>query len=135
MASAASLAIGARPPRRIDPPPVLFSAAGLASAALLLWTSGDPVFAGAFFAGLIGAAGILMLVRARPAAEPAEAAAGADLRLLRDALDSSGPSLAIGVSDGEGRVLCANRGWSAWFGADALPLALARAVPTARRDR
>jgi len=135
VAGAASLAIGGRRARRLDPPLVLFGLAGLASAALLLWAVGDPVFAGAFLAGLTGAGALLLLlVRAKPAAEAA-AEAAPDVQLLRDALDSAGPALAVAVTDAGGVPLCANRAWSAWFGADALPLALARAAPTARRDR
>ncbi|MEA3031204.1 MAG: two-component system, cell cycle sensor histidine kinase and response regulator CckA [Sphingomonadales bacterium] len=136
MASAASLAIGGRPPRRLDPSVVLFGLAGLASAGLLLWAVGDPVFAAAFLAGLIGAGGALLLVRRRPAAMAlASAETGQDLALLRDALDSAGPALALAVSDEGGRMISANRAWTGWFGADALPLALARAAPTARRDK
>jgi two-component system cell cycle sensor histidine kinase/response regulator CckA len=134
MASAATFAIGDRPrPRRLDLPLVLFALAGLASAALLLWAVGDPIFAGAFFAGLVGAGGVLMLVRGKPAPARA-AAAGPDVLLLRDALDSAGPSLGVALTDAEGRLICAGRAWSDWFGADALPPALARAAPTARRD-
>jgi len=136
MASAASLAIGDSGHRRLDLSLVLFGLAGLASAALLLWAVGDPIFAAAFLAGLIGAGGILLLVRRRPAlgvAAPAQA--GQDLALLHDALDGVGASLAAAVSDSEGRLICANRAWTGWFGADALPLALARAAPTARREK
>jgi two-component system cell cycle sensor histidine kinase/response regulator CckA len=136
MASAASLAIGGPTRRRPELALVLFGLAGLASAALLLWAVRDAVFAAAFLAGLTGAGGLLLLVRRRPAgATLAAAEAGQDLALLRDALDSAGASLALAVSDGDGRLISANAAWAGWFGADSLPLALARAAPTARRDK
>jgi two-component system cell cycle sensor histidine kinase/response regulator CckA len=136
MASAASFAVGGPSPRRFGLPLALFGLAGLASAALLLWGIRDPVFAAAFLAGLIGAGGLLLLIGRRPAAE-AEAAGSAmtDVAVLRDALDSAGPSQAVGLSDRGGNLFCASSAWAGWFGADALPLALARVASTARRDR
>jgi two-component system cell cycle sensor histidine kinase/response regulator CckA len=136
MASAASYALGGPSRRRVDLPLVLFGLAALASAALLLWAIHDPVFAAAFLAGLAGVGGVLLLVRRRPVAEAAAAGEGLpDIALLRDALESAGPAQAIGLSDREGNLFCANSAWSGWFGADSLPLALARVASTARRDR
>jgi two-component system cell cycle sensor histidine kinase/response regulator CckA len=132
MASAASFAGGA--PRRIDGAAILFVLAALASAALLLWAVESPLFAGAFLAGMIGVGGMLMLLR--PKAAPAHEAAIAeapDVRLLRDALDAS-VSGAAAITDAGGRLICASRSWTEWFGAESLPKALARAAPTARRD-
>jgi two-component system, cell cycle sensor histidine kinase and response regulator CckA len=133
MASAASLAGGGRAARRIDGPAILFLLAAFASAALLLWAVRSPLFAGAFLAGLVGAGGLLLLFRPRAvAAEEAGPAELPDVALLRDALDGGGGAAAL--TDGEGNLVCANRTWSEWFGADGLPGALARAAPTARRD-
>ena len=108
MASAADLA-GER--RGGLNPTLLFGLAAIASAALLLWAAGSPVFAGAFFAGLIGAGGLIAL-RSRPAAREAIAdPAGTDLALLRAALDCA--PLALALTDGEGGLICANATWSA----------------------
>jgi two-component system cell cycle sensor histidine kinase/response regulator CckA len=133
MASAASFPEGGRAPRRIDGAAILFVLAALGSAALLLWAVRSPVFAGAFLAGLIGAGGLLLLLRPRPApvAEAGQESAP-DVRLLRDALDQAGGAAAL--SDPDGNLVCANRIWSEWFGSASLPKALARAAPTARRD-
>ncbi|MBV9881784.1 MAG: response regulator [Sphingomonadaceae bacterium] len=136
MASAASYSFGGPGRRRVDLPLVLFGLAALASAALLLWAIRDPVFAGAFLAGLLGIGGVLLLVRRRPAHEVAGGGEDLpDIALLRDALESAGPAQAVGLSDREGNLFCANSAWGGWFGADSLPLALARVAPTARRDR
>ena len=101
---------------------------------MLLWAVGDPVFAGAFFAGLVGAGGVLLLVRGRPRLAAGGGRPAPDVLLLRDALDSAGPSLGVALTDADGSLICASRAWSDWFGADALPPALARVAPTARRD-
>jgi two-component system cell cycle sensor histidine kinase/response regulator CckA len=136
MASAASFAFRGPSPRRFGLPLVLFGLAGLASAGLLLWAIRDPIFAAAFLAGLIGIGGLLLLVGRRPAAAAeAEGTAMPDVALLRDALDSAGPSQAVGLSDLGGNLFCASGAWAAWFGADSLPAALARVASTARRDR
>ena len=136
MASAATLGFGARPARRLDLPLALFGLAALASAGLLFWAIRSPTFAAAFLAGLAGVGGLLLLVRRRPAADVVAGGEGApDLALLRDALDSAGPAQAIGLSDHLGNLFCASGAWAEWFGADSLPLALARVASTARRDR
>jgi two-component system cell cycle sensor histidine kinase/response regulator CckA len=122
MASAAPFASG-NGRRRIDLSIPLFGAAALASAALLLWAVGDRLFAGAFLAALIGAGAILAL--RRPAIAQATAAAPVDAGLLRAALDHAAPSLALALTDGEGRLISANRTWGTWFGAAAAPLDLA----------
>jgi two-component system cell cycle sensor histidine kinase/response regulator CckA len=133
MASAASFGEGARTPRRLDAASLLFVLAALASAALLLWAVRSPLFAGAFLAGLIGAGGLLLLLRPKAAAgEMTGDAAAPDVALLRDALDGAGGAAAL--TDGEGNLVCANRTWASWFGAEGLPRTLARAAPTARRD-
>ena len=128
---------------RIDGTALAFGAAAIASAALLLWAVGEPLFAGAFGAGLLGVGAILAL--RRPAdVPPAALPAGADTALLRAALDHSAPSAALALTDGEGGLICASRIWSDWFGAAAGPLDLAldadrpailAAVRAARRDR
>jgi two-component system, cell cycle sensor histidine kinase and response regulator CckA len=102
----------------------LFAVAAVASAALLLWTIGDPLFAGAFFAALVGTGGVLMLTRrgSAPAlaAEP-EQAERTDTALLRAALDAAPESAALAVTDHEGRLLCTNQSWGRWFGAAVQP--------------
>jgi two-component system cell cycle sensor histidine kinase/response regulator CckA len=142
MASAADLAGGKRG-RFGGPGLLLLGLAAIASAGLLLWAAGSPVFAAAFFAGMIGAGGLIAL--GRPAADSAPAQqAGADLALLRAALDTAPPAIALALTDGEGSLICANATWSAWFGAAAAPADLAgesdraailAAIRGARRDR
>jgi two-component system, cell cycle sensor histidine kinase and response regulator CckA len=139
MASAADLpGIGRE---RFGRPALLFGLAAAASAGLLLWAAGSPVFAAAFLAGLLGAGGLIALGRTSAQAAPAQAA-GADLALLRAALDSA--PLALALTDAEGGLVCANSIWSAWFGAAAGPADLAgegdraavhAAIRAARRDR
>jgi two-component system cell cycle sensor histidine kinase/response regulator CckA len=134
MASAALPSGSGRRDRSI----LLFGLAAAASAALLLWAVRDPLFAGAFFAGLIGTGGVLLLVRrsAESAAEPALApAAATDTILLRAALDAAAPHSALALTDAEGRLICANQLWSEWFGESAAPDALNAAAHAARRDR
>jgi two-component system cell cycle sensor histidine kinase/response regulator CckA len=123
---------------------LLFGLAAVASAALLLWAAGSPVFAAAFFAGLIGAGGLIALLRPAAAAGAAAEPAGADIALLRAALDSAPAGSALALTDAEGGLVCANTIWSTWFGAGAGPAALAQegdraailaAVRAARRDR
>ncbi|TMJ19113.1 MAG: response regulator [Alphaproteobacteria bacterium] len=133
MASAASFPEGGRAARRIDGAAILFALAALGSAALLLWAVRSPVFAGAFLAGLIGAGGLLLLLRPQAAAAAdTERDSAPDIGLLRDALDGAGGAAAL--TDPEGNLVCANQVWSEWFGSASLPKALARAAPTARRD-
>jgi two-component system, cell cycle sensor histidine kinase and response regulator CckA len=90
-------------------------AAAAASAGLLLWAVGDRIFAGAFLAGLLGLGSILMLAsRPRRPIVVAEAAR-ADIALLRAALDSA--ASAVAITDGHGKLICANHLYSEWFGA------------------
>jgi len=141
MASAANLP-GAGTGRGFGLPGLLFGLAAAASAALLLWAAGSPVFAGAFFAGLIGVGGLIALRRpAAPVAAPGREGGG--LALLRAALDTAPPSAAMALTDGEGGLVCANATWSSWFGAAEAPAGLAleadrpailAAIRAARRD-
>ena len=108
--------------RRVEAP--LFALAALTSAALLLWAVGDPVFAAAFVAGLVGIGGLLLLLRrpraiAVPLASPS--AAGPALRLLRVALDAAGSDAALALSEGIADLVCVNAAWSRWFGGAAAP--------------
>ncbi len=138
MAGAASLTATGRAGGKLDLSVVLFGLAALASAALLLWAADDPLFAGAFLAGLVATGGLLRLARRRsqPAPGLAVAPAGeADVALLRAALDSAAPAVALALTDGDGHMLCANRIWGEWFGGSTLPKALAPAARVARRDR
>jgi len=137
MASAIEQALGVSgETRRRDLSGLVFAAAALASAGLLLWAIGDLVFAGVFLAGLVAMGGLLFLLRRRPAIVEAEAAPALDdLGLLRAALDSAGPGLALALTDGEGEPVCANRAWTDWFGGGAVPKPLLPAARVARRDR
>ena len=143
MASAAHSAAGpatSRPGRDLGG--LVLLAAAIASAGLLLWVMGNPVFAGAFLAGLLATAGLLYLAR-RPAVAAAsadEAASGrSDIALLRAALDSAGPDAALALTDAEGELACANAVWGQWFGGGAAPAELGgeplrEAARVARRD-
>jgi two-component system cell cycle sensor histidine kinase/response regulator CckA len=89
-------------------------AAAAASAALLLWALDDPVFAAAFFAGVL-AVGLPLLFLGRAAAAVPEAVErGPDLALLRAGLDAS-PD-AVAVTDSSGALLAANGRYESWFG-------------------
>src|SRR5438094_212019 len=98
---------------------LLLGVGALGSAALLLLTIRDPLFAGAFAAAVL-ATGALMLARTRLAA-PAMAASpiGPDIALLRAAVDSS--SCAIAIVDGDDRLICSNRCYAEWFGTARAP--------------
>ncbi|HEX8400712.1 MAG TPA: response regulator [Allosphingosinicella sp.] len=103
-------------------PPVwailLILLAAAASAGLLLWTVRDPVFAGAFFAGLIGLGAILFVTsRVSAATQAVEVAPRTDLSLLRAALDSADGAVAITAADGT--LLAANQAYADWF--EAIP--------------
>ena len=115
-------------------------AAAAASAVLLLWAVGDPVFAAVFLAGLLGLGAVLLLaskLMARSAVS-AEAPLRTDVGLLRAAIDSAGA--AVAVTDGEAGMICANDCYTEWFGSAAGPSeldpegALGAAAAAARRD-
>ena len=128
MASLADPTPTRRPPKRVDGASLLLLAAAFASAALLLWAVSDLVFAGAFLAGLIATAGLLLLVQKPRAAAaiPEEAApARADVALLRAALDGAGVDTALALTDGEGALVCAGAVWGRWFGGGAAPAEIA----------
>jgi two-component system cell cycle sensor histidine kinase/response regulator CckA len=142
MASAAHPATGpdVAPPRR-DHGTLVLAAAGLASIALLLWAVGDSLFAGAFLAGLVATAGLLRFARRSvPDVGTVESAASgrSDVALLRAALDSAAPDVALALSDADGALLCANAVWGQWFGGGAAPIELderlGEALRAARRD-
>nr|WP_295370921.1 response regulator [uncultured Sphingosinicella sp.] len=92
-------------------------AAAAASAGLLLWAVGDRLFAGAFLAGLLGLGSIVLLASRLRRPVAAAEAPRPDVALLRAALDSA--SSAVAVTNGEGRLICANHLYSDWFGAAA----------------
>jgi two-component system cell cycle sensor histidine kinase/response regulator CckA len=116
---------------------VVVLAAAAASAALLLWAIRDPVFAGAFFAGMIALGlPLALLARDRSAGDEPGAAPRADPSLLRAALDASPEPAAI--TDAEGGLLGANRAYEQFLGART-PLDLpfgdpGQALAAARRD-
>ncbi|HEX8379481.1 MAG TPA: PAS domain-containing protein, partial [Allosphingosinicella sp.] len=89
-------------------------AAAAVSAALLLWALDNPVFAAAFFAGVLALGLPLLFVgpRAAAVAEPVER--GADLGLVRAGLEAS-PD-AVAVTDSSGALLAANSRYESWFG-------------------
>jgi two-component system cell cycle sensor histidine kinase/response regulator CckA len=129
MASAASAA-----PGRTGLGLAAVAAAALASAALLLWAVGSPVFAAAFVAGLLGVgAPLAFLGRGRAVPAAAAPAPALDRALLRAAIDGADAPLA--VTDGEGRLIAANSAYEGTMGAEG-PLApgLAAAFEAARRD-
>ncbi|WP_284734404.1 hybrid sensor histidine kinase/response regulator [Sphingosinicella terrae] len=137
MASAAGLIHPptAAPRRRAGAGLVLIAAA-LASAALLLWALGDPVFAGAFGAGLLGTAGLLHFARRPEAAGPAteaEAIERIDRVALRAALDMAGSDAAMAMTTLDGSLVCANAAWGQWFGGGASPLEVCEVDATRAR--
>jgi len=90
-------------------------AAAAASAALLLWALNNPVFAAAFFAGVL-AIGLPLLFVGRGGGAPAPQAVeqGTDLALVRAGLEAS-PD-AVAVTDSGGALLAANSRYESWFG-------------------
>ena len=115
---------------------ILAAAAG--SAALLLWAVREPVFAAAFFAGVV-ALGVPLALIGRRASPPARNAGPPELDrlLLRAALDGAGDPVAVTGLDGA--LLCANHAYEERFGS-AAPSALdaaidaGGAIESARRD-
>ena len=96
--------------------------AAAVSAGLLFWAVADPGFAAAFLAGLVGVGALLLLRRpAAPAAELPRPAEGADVALLRAALDAAGTDAALALTDDKGALACANAAWGRWFGGGAAP--------------
>jgi hypothetical protein len=100
---------------------LLFGAAALASAGLLLWAVPDPLFAGAFLAGLV-AVGALLLVLTRATASPAppvEEAGQIDVALARAALGWAGQGDATALTDwgGELELVAGSVAFSERFGA------------------
>jgi two-component system cell cycle sensor histidine kinase/response regulator CckA len=107
----------------------------LASVGLLFGAVRDPVFVGAFLAGVAGAGALLLaLPRARADHEPAEAIQP-ETALVRAALDATGA--AVAVTETDGALVCASHSYCHWFGAAVSPLRLAdfgEALKAARRD-
>jgi two-component system cell cycle sensor histidine kinase/response regulator CckA len=90
--------------------------AALASAGLLLWALGDPLFSAVFLSGLIGLGAVLLLVgRSAPQSGTSEAAPPTDLWLLRAALDTNAGA-AVAITGAGGDLLAANQAYSDWFG-------------------
>jgi two-component system cell cycle sensor histidine kinase/response regulator CckA len=88
--------------------------AASASAGLLLWALEDPVFAAAFFAGVLAVGLPLLFVGRNSAAAPQPAEPGTDLALVRAGLEAS-PD-AVAVTDSGGALLAANSRYESWFG-------------------
>jgi two-component system cell cycle sensor histidine kinase/response regulator CckA len=122
---------------RLGPGLLAVLAAAAASAALLLWALDNPVFAAAFFAGVLAIGLPLLFVGRREPAVPEAAERGADLALVRAGLEAS-PD-AVAVTDAGGALLAANSRYEDWFGIRApleLPFgdALRPALAAASRD-
>jgi len=122
MASAAAeadLATSRRPQAGISL--LLLALAGLLSAGLLLWAVGDPVFAAAFFAGLLAAGALLLVVARGRGAQPAEQGGSGELdaALARAGLGWAGEGDAAALTDGgdELRLVAASAAFSDRFGA------------------
>ena len=86
--------------------------AGAVSAALLLWAVGSVAAAAGFLAGFLA---LLALLHVHRQLYPASAAdpAAADWSLVREAADSD--NVAVAITDRDGRVVCANDLFGAWF--------------------
>ncbi|HEU0135524.1 MAG TPA: hybrid sensor histidine kinase/response regulator, partial [Allosphingosinicella sp.] len=99
----------------LGPGLVAVIAAAAVSAALLLWALDNPVFAAAFFAGVL-ALGLPLLFAGRgsAAAEPDRAEPGTDLSLVRAGLEASPDAAAM--TDSGGALLAANSRDERWFG-------------------
>ncbi|HEX8238580.1 MAG TPA: response regulator [Allosphingosinicella sp.] len=90
-------------------------AAAAVSAALLLWALDNPVFAAAFFAGVLAVGLPLLFVGRGAAAGPPDSVDyGTDLALVRAGLEAS-PD-AVAVTDNGGGLLAANSRYESWFG-------------------
>ncbi|TVV70108.1 response regulator [Sphingomonas solaris] len=87
--------------------------AGFASALLLLWALGQPLFAGVFLAVFVAVAALLLLwVRRSPVPEVPESL-GPDWSLTHAAIEDGARPVAI--TDRAGQLVCANRLYGEWF--------------------
>jgi two-component system cell cycle sensor histidine kinase/response regulator CckA len=91
----------------------------LVSVALLLWATRDMVLEAGFLAGLVVAAGGLILARRLFPAGTAGEAALPDWAMLRQAVDHD--DVAIAVTDRAGRLVCANDLFATWMGGFVTP--------------
>ena len=101
-----------------------FLVAAAASAALLLWAIGNLLFSSLFLAGLLAAAGLILLFQRRgPAAAIIDQgpAGQLDISLLRTILDGAGPDLALALTDKTGTLFTANAAWCDWLGGGVSP--------------
>ena len=96
----------------------LVAGGALLSGLLVLRVIGQPAIAAAFAGAVVAAAALLLLARhLYPPAARAERAI--DWALVRDAADND--STAIAVIDRNGRLVCTNALYDAWFGATPPP--------------
>jgi len=96
---------------------------GIASAAAIWWVAGTLLPATIFLATLAGLAGLVWLTRdVRLRAEP-QGAPAVDWSLAFAAIEHDDDAVAI--SDRDGRLLCANHAYEAWFGGLPAPSAIA----------
>jgi two-component system, cell cycle sensor histidine kinase and response regulator CckA len=93
--------------------------AAVASAGLLLWTSGSAALAAGFLAGLCLLVVAAILLRRLLPGAVSEAAATPDWTMLREAIDHD--DVAIAVTDRAGRLICANDLYASWFGGFVTP--------------
>ncbi|HYG49188.1 MAG TPA: response regulator [Allosphingosinicella sp.] len=138
-----STVLPSAPPARpsLGPGMLAVIAAAAASAALLLWALDNPIFAAAFFAGLLAVGLPLLFVGRGRAAAPEIVERGTDLALVRAGLEASPDAAA--VTDTGGALLAANSRYESWFGiraplelpfGDALRATLAAAVRDGRAE-
>lgn len=97
----------------------LLGGLALLSAALLFWATRDTVLAAGFLAGLVVAAGGVLLIRRLFPASVAGEAALPDWTMLRQAVNHD--DVAVAVTDRAGRMVCANDLFATWMGGFVTP--------------
>ncbi|NJS15579.1 MAG: hypothetical protein HC788_14500 [Sphingopyxis sp.] len=97
----------------------LIGVAALASAGLLLWTTGSTALAAGFLAGLCLLVVAAVLLRRLLPQAVSDAATAPDWTMLREAIDHV--DVAIAVTDRAGRLICANDLYASWFGGFVTP--------------
>jgi two-component system cell cycle sensor histidine kinase/response regulator CckA len=102
------------------PTVLALTGAAIASVVVLLLAIGDPLFTGAFAAGILAMV-CLLFARARWSVPVVVEEHGCtpDIALLRAALDNAAGPTAI--TDAQGRLVCANRDYADWFGPSVAP--------------
>ncbi|WP_338468020.1 response regulator [Novosphingobium sp. ZN18A2] len=109
------LAEGVAPARDV----ALAGLAMLASAVLLWLVSGQLLLGAAFLAAVVSLGAIVLVLARRPSAEPAPDFASPDWSVTHAAIERD--DMAVAITDRAGRLVCANRRFTDWFGAAAAP--------------